>query len=100
MRFRSGHIHWYDFILIGLAAAIVYPDKILEWVSERTGKSYGLLALLVVEAIAISLTIVAMVLLMPAYPKLLWWQPLLFVGCVALFRVLMWLVMQMFGFDD
>jgi len=39
-------------------------------------------------------------LLMPAYPKLLWSQPLLFVGGLALFRVLMWAALRMFGFDD
>jgi len=100
MRFRRGQIHWYDFILIGLAAAIVYPDKILEWVSEKTGRSYGLMALLVVEVVAIGLMIMTMVLLMPAYPKLEWSQPLLFVGCVALFRLLMWAALRMFGFDD
>ena len=100
MAFRRGRIHWYDIILIGLAAAIVYPDKILEWVSERTGRALGWLHLILIEVVAIILMIVAMVLLMPLYPKLAWWHPMLYVGLLAMVRVIMAFVTSLFGFDD
>jgi len=100
MAFRRGRIHWYDIVLLGLAAAIVYPDKILEWLSEHTGRALGWLHLILIEAAAITLMVVAMVLLMPVYPKLEWWHPLLYIGILALFRTIMWCVTQMFGFDD
>jgi hypothetical protein len=100
MAIRRGRIHWYDIVLFGLAAAIVYPDKILEWLSERTGRALGWLHLILIEVIAIVLMIVAMVLLMPVYPKLEWWHPALYVGMLAAVRAVMWCVSQMFGFDD
>ena len=100
MRFGRGRWHWYDIILVGLAAIIVYPDKVLEWLSERTGRELGWLHLILIEVVAIGLTVIAMVLLMPAYPKLEWWYPILFVGMLALFRIVIWFIKQMFGFDD
>ena len=100
MTFRRGRIDWYDFVLIGLAAAIVYPDRILEWLSERTGRVLGWLHLILIEVAAIGFMIVAMMLLMPVYPKLAWWHPMLYVGLLALIRIIMWLVTKMFGFDD
>ena len=100
MAFRRGRINWYDIVLIGLAAAIVYPDRILEWLSERTGRALGWLHLILIEVVAIMLMVVVMVLLMPVYPKLEWWHPMFYVGSLALIRFIMWLVTQMFGFDD
>ncbi len=100
MRFRRGQIHWYDFVLFGLAAVIVYPDKVLAWLSQWTGKIYGWFHLLILEAIASSAGLGIMLLLMPAYPQLPWWQPLLLVGCLALFRIIMWLALEIFGLND
>lgn len=100
MRFGRGNWHWYDFLLLGLAALIVYPDKVLEWLSALTGRALGWGTLLIIEAVAITLLIGAMVWLMPLYPKLTWGQPLLYIGMVALFRVLLWGITRMFGFDD
>jgi hypothetical protein len=100
MLFRRARIHWYDLVFIGLAAAIVYPDRILEWLSEQTGRAWGLLHLILVEAIAIGLMIAAMILLMPIYPRLEWWHPLFHVGMLAGIRTLMWCLSRMIGFDD
>lgn len=100
MRLRNRGGAWYDFVLIGIAALIVYPDKVLEWAGERTGRSFGWLHLILLEVIAIALMIGATLWLMPMYPKLEWWRPLLFVGMVAAFRVVLWAVTRMFGFDD
>lgn len=93
-------IHWYDIIVLPLAAAIVYPDVVLDWLSEMTGKILGWWHLLAVELAAIGLMIVAMVLLMPVYPKLDWWYPLLMVGLIAAVRFGVWLVTRLFDFDD
>jgi hypothetical protein len=96
---RSGP-PWYYYLLLGLAAMIVYPDKILDELSDRTGREFGWQYVLVLEAVAIGLMIVAMHLLTPRYPKLTWWLPVLFVGGIAAIRFLMWRVVRMFGFDD
>lgn len=100
MAFRRIDIHWYDVIFLGLAAAIVYPDWILEWVRARTGRALGWVHLILIEVVAVVLAIVAVVLLMPLYPKLEWWHPLLTVGLLAMIRGITALVTAMLGFDD
>jgi inner membrane protein involved in colicin E2 resistance len=100
MRFGRGRWHWYDIIIVGLAAVIVYPDKVLDWIGEHTGRVFGWRHVVLVEAVAITLMFVAMALLMPAYPRLQWWHPLVFIGILALFRGIMWFIIELFGFRD
>jgi hypothetical protein len=100
MRFGRGRWHWYDFIIVGLAAVIVYPDKVLDWIGDRTGGVFGFRHVVYIEVVAIGLMFVVMTLLMPVYPKLEWWYPLLYVGLLGLFRFFMSIVIGMFGFDD
>lgn len=100
MAFRRGGSHWYDLILVVLAAAIVYPDKILDWMGECTGRSWGWLHLILIEMAALASMVMAMVLLMPAYPRLEWWHAIFYVGLLAMIRGITWLVLRLFGFDD
>ena len=100
MAFRRGRIDWYDVIFITLAAAIVYPDKFLEWLSERTGWALGWLHVVLIEVGAIGLMVVAMVWLMPLYPKLEWWYPVLHIGALAMIRIITAILVSLFGFDD
>lgn len=100
MRFGRGRLHWYDFIIAGLAAVIVYPDEVLDWIGDRTGQAFNWGHVLLLEGIAIALMFVVMALLMPVYPRLHWWQPLLFIGFFALMRFIMWCIARLFGFDD
>jgi len=100
MRFGRGRWHWYDIIIVGLAAVIVYPDKVLDWIGERTGRVFGWRHVVLIEVVAVALMVVSMALLMPAYPRLDWWYPLLFVGMLALLRGIMWFIAELFGFRD
>ena len=100
MRFGWRGAQWYDFVLAAIAAAIVYPDVVLEWLSERTGKSYGWIHLMVFEILAVTAMAATVWVLMSNYPKLDWWRALLFVGMITAFRFLMWVVIKIFGFDD
>ncbi len=93
-------MNWYDIIIGGLAAVIVYPDKVLDWIGERTDREFGWPYVVLLEAVAIALMFVAMALLMPAYPRLEWWNPLLFVGILATIRAITWFVDEWFGFRD
>jgi hypothetical protein len=54
MALRRGRLNGYDVVLLALAAAIVYPDKVLEWLSERTGRVFGWFHVMVLEGIAIT----------------------------------------------
>lgn len=100
MRYRRGRFDWYDPILIGLAALIVYPDVVLNWIGDRIGRTFGWIHLVLLEVAAIGSMIGLTAWLMPQYPRLQWWYPLLFVGVFATFRALRWLINQLFGFDD
>lgn len=100
MQLRRGGLHWYELIFLGLAAAMVYPDKILEWMSARTGRALGWGHLILIEVVAVVLAVVAVVLLMPMYPRLEWWHPLLCVGLLAMIRAITALVTSFFGFGD
>lgn len=100
MALRRTDLHWYDAIFLGLAAAIVYPDWILEWLRARTGRTLGWVHLILIEVVAVVLAVVAVVFLMPLYPKLEWWHPLLTVGLLAMIRAITALVTSFLGFND
>jgi hypothetical protein len=97
---HGGRIGWADAVVLSLAGAIVYPDHVLEWWSDQTGKTFGWLHLIVLELVAIGLLALAMYLLMPICPRLVWWEPVLMVGLLAAIRFGVWLVLQVFGLDD
>ena len=100
MRFGRRGAHWYDFVLITIAAAIVYPDHVLEWLSRWTCKAYGWKQLIIYEIVAISLLIGFTCWLTSNYPAVEWSRVVMLVGMVALFRSLIWAVTKVFGFDD
>ena len=98
--FHHGRIGWEDVVTFSLAGAIVYPDKVFEWLSDKTGKTFGWLHLVVFELAAIGLMALAMFLIMPICPKLVLWEPFLMVGLLAAIRFGVWLALQFFGLDD
>ena len=100
MRFGRGRWHWYDIIIVGLAAVIVYPDRALDWIGERTGRAFDWRHVVLIEVVAIVVMFIVMALLMPAYPRLQWWYPLLSVGTLAVLRGVVWFVTDLFGFGD
>ena len=100
MRYARGRLHWYDLVIGGLAAVIVYPDKVLDWIGDRTGRAFNWWHVLLLEGVAVALMFVAMSLLMPVYPRLNWWHPLLFTVSLAVFRFIMWCVTRLFGFEE
>lgn len=95
MTFDRVRWSWYDIIIVGISAVIVYPDRILDLIGECTGRTFGWRHIMMFEAVAITLIVVAMGLLMPAYPRLPWWYPLPIIGILALFRVATWFIDQM-----
>ena len=98
--FGQARWHWYDIIVVGLAAVIAYPDKVLDWISDRTGREFGGRHIVWLEIIAVGFMVIAMMLLIPVYPKLDWWYPLLIIGAGGLVRGIQWLVIEFFGFHD
>ena len=62
---RRGNIHWYDCLLIAIAAAIVYPDTVVDWLSQSMGRVLGVGTSLMVEFMATGGMVAAMVILLP-----------------------------------
>jgi len=40
MRFGASRCDWYDIGIIRLAAFFVYPDKVLDWIGQHTGRVF------------------------------------------------------------
>ena len=99
--FGSGHsLHFYNVVLFPLAFAAVHPDRVAEWIAERFGEPCNWLHAIGAEILILALTVLAMCWLMPSYPKLEWWLPLLYIGLLAVFRGLKRFVIDLFGFGD
>lgn len=98
--FHGSQISWEDAVLFSLAGALVYPDQILEWMSAKTGRVFGWLHLIAFESAVAGLMTLAMFLMMPLSPTLVWREPFLITGLLAAIRLGVFLIMNIFGLDD
>lgn len=98
MRYRRGE--WYGGIFFFLAIAIVYGDKLLDWISDTTGWAWKLWHLVTFELFFIGAMILTTALLTPNYPTLKWWHPVSYIVMISLFRLIHWLAVRMFHLDD
>jgi len=89
-----------DVTFLPLAAAFVFPDFVLDFIGENTGKSFGRWHLIFVEIIVACLMTVATILLQNYYAALPWWLPLVYVGILAVFRALTRFAKDLAGFND
>jgi len=98
-------IYWYDIVFFALAGVIVFPDKILLWISDMRGKIVRWWHYVLVELLGICCIIIATVLLLPIFSTikrypLKWWHPLVWIGILSAPRIGVWLVSKLFDFDD
>lgn len=100
MRIGRGNWNWTDIIIIGLAAVMVYPDKVLASLGERTGRVFGWRHVMLLEILAIGSTVALMIFLLPDDSNLRWWRPLMAVGALATVRGVQWVVGQLLGLND
>ncbi len=100
MSFGRGRWSVYDLLVLGLAAAIVFPDKALDWLGTQTGRTFGSRHVVYLEVAAIVLLVSVMVLLARLRPNREWWFPLLLVGLVGLFRLLMRVGTSLLGLNE
>lgn len=89
-------LHWQNLVLFGFSLAIIYPDQLLLWIGQQTGRPFALWSLIVVEIIAMPLMVIATKLLMTFYPAIDWWDMLTYIGAVALLRFLYWISESVF----
>ncbi len=79
-------VHWYEFVLLPLAAIVAYPDKVLHWLFPGADKLYQLVLL---ELVAIGFTAIGSALLMRSFPDFVWWTPLALVLFCVVVRVVL-----------
>jgi uncharacterized membrane protein len=91
---------WYDLVFIWLGVIMFCPDLILTWINEEMNGKFGWWHVIWLEIISVATIIVGMILLKPIYPKLSWWNPMIFVGSIALLRGIMRLAKDFIDFDD
>ena len=92
-----GRLHWYDFTFIALAAVIVYPDEILDWIGARTGQHFTWIHVLFLETVVIGALALLDWYLLPIYSNLPWWKPLLFIALLGAFRAIWSMIESSFG---
>lgn len=90
----------HNYIILGLAAVIVYPDKVLDWIGEHTGRVFGWWYIVLLVVVSIGLMFIVTPLLLREYPSLKWWLPLLYVGIWGLVRIVVWFLTDLFGSRD
>jgi hypothetical protein len=98
--YGNGNNGWYDIIFIGIGVIMFFPDLILEWIGEGTGRLFSWRHIVWLEIIAIVSIVIGMMLLMPSYPMLTWWNPIAFIGGIAILRTIKWLVDDMVEPND
>ena len=86
------------FVVCGFV--IVYPDRMLDWLSGRTGKVYGFRHIVYIEACGVPVLCVFHWITISTTSRISEWAPLLAVGFVATFRVLAWMITELLGFGE
>jgi hypothetical protein len=84
----ANHASWYAWMFLGFAVLIIFPDE----ASDNIGWTFDWRHLIWLEAILISIVIVAMIILKRFYPDLQWYLPLIAIGFVALIRGIVWFI--------
>ena len=75
---------------------MVYPDCVLAWLGQVRGRRLGKWPhILLLEAVALIVTIVAMLLLMLIFPRIVWWEPFFYVGVASIVRFIYWFIAEM-----
>ena len=84
-------------VFMAFAFAIVYPDRCLDWFSDRTGRAYGLRHLVLLECLALLGLFTADLVALSLSSQIRWWLPILIVAGMGLFRFLAWLIREALG---
>jgi hypothetical protein len=90
---------WYDPVVLALAGAAVYPDKVSEWLAFRTGRGFGWRCTMVIGVVAGAALSGLTFALMPGYPRMRWWSPLVVVGTIAMVRFTIVWIKDILGTD-
>lgn len=96
--FRGRNWEWHDIVVFALAAAIVYPDKLLVWVGEKTGQEFTRNHAILAGSASLGLLAVTSLALAHHASHFVWWSPLLHIGGLAFIRWLSWMLRDLLGY--
>ena len=90
MTFGRSRLHWYDLIMVGLAVAVIYPDRVLVWLGQFRRRPFKKWHIILFELVVVSVMVIAMELLKPIFPTMDWMDILIDIGAIALARFILW----------
>jgi hypothetical protein len=93
-------LQWYDFIFFALAMPVVFPDRVFDWISERTGWFPGRIHHWLLMAAGLGGMALTMAWLLNYYPKLPWWYPTASLVGLLITRMAIKFVCWMFGYEE
>ena len=88
------------FALLFLVSLIVFPDKILDWIADKTGRSLTRFHIVIIEVLAIGLLVLMMIFILPICYKLDRLTPPIMLVILGVMRLCLWLSTQISGSDD
>jgi hypothetical protein len=89
-------LNGYNLIMIGLASAMVYPDYVLFWINQKTGRKFSATFVVLLEVVAVALMAVAIKVFMPIYPMVEWSDIWLYIGVLCGVRIFYWICETLF----
>lgn len=90
---------WYDWIFLACAAAVVFPDEILDKLSENTNHCFGRGACMLLAMAGLVAAAGFTAWLMPDHPRVTWWHALVSIGALGVVRAVRWVVKGFLGMD-
>jgi hypothetical protein len=101
MRFAGlRHLHWYDLVLLPLIALVVYPDRVATWYSETKGRETNWLHAIALSLGALAAAVVFVARIRMTHPELTWQKFGFILAGFGLFRAVMSMIRNLFGFDS
>ena len=82
-----------------LALIVAYPDLVAEKMAQLWGREPRLTDLLAVIGGAIAALFILAALIIPHYPNVKWWQPVLFIAVMAGLRIVHGFLVRLFDFS-
>ena len=90
-------IHWHDVAFVPLAAIVVYPDRVLDWIGARTGRHFTWVHVVLLIVVTLLVMVALDLFLLRICPRFDWWMPILVTGLMGVFRAACRVVEGMFS---
>lgn len=88
-----------NLLFFALGLVIVFPDFVLDWISEKRGWRWRWFHVVGLELVAISALALQYYLMLPHYPGLEYSDPLIPLATFAGCRLLCFVIIRFFGLD-